>query len=88
MREVLELLVAGDVPAYWRLLERTLPSDEWQEAWLSAEVCDTWPGEWRLSMVADFLRGFVLGEAPSSTVVGNLAWFLDLVAADLELRAA
>ncbi len=82
-REVLELLVAGDIQAWWRLREQTMEVEQLEDAW-HREGWNAGPGEWRIAMVIGLLRRYlVLGEEGlSSEVLSNLAAMIDLAAAE------
>ncbi|HEY5024437.1 MAG TPA: hypothetical protein VII76_05625 [Acidimicrobiales bacterium] len=82
-RVFIELLVAADYSALWRLRGRTMPAYEFEEAW-HLMGCTAEPGEWRIGLVAQMLRGIALGNVERRPeVLRNLAWFLELAADEL-----
>jgi len=81
-RVVLEVLVAGDLRAMWEL-RRHVDPDAYEERWHD-EGCLAEPGEWRIAMVAGFLRRLAVGDEELTPVlVANLAWMLQLAADEL-----
>ena len=82
-RAVLELLVAGDFNATWRLRQRTMDPEQLEDLWRQT-ACNTAPGEWRIALVAGFILRILIGdEAPTAVMLSNLAWMLGLASDEL-----
>jgi hypothetical protein len=83
-REVLELLVANDTAALWRLRWKRMSADAFEDLWREEGAITRFPGETRMSAVRDLLRRITVGEVESSSkVLGNATWYLGLAAEEL-----